>query len=136
MKCLIVEDDAVTSRLWETYLSDYAQCTIVTNGAKAVEVVRKSLKEGQHYDLICLDIMMPKMDGHATLKAIRGMERLQQINDSDRATVIMITTLDNIRHINKAFSEGCEAYLVKPIRKEELLGKMRKFNLIESEVTK
>ena len=111
-------------------------CTIITNGAAAVETFRKSLKEGQPYDLICLDIMMPKMDGHAALRLIRQIERTKQINDSDSVKIIMTTALDNIRHIEKAFSSGCQAYLVKPIRKQDLLEKMEKLGLIKSAVSK
>jgi len=136
MKFLIVEDDPVASRLCETYLSDYGQCTIVTNGVAAVETFRKSLKEGQPYDLVCLDVMMPKMDGQAALRLIRQAERIQHINESDSVKIIMTTALDNVRHIEKAFSSGCQAYLIKPIRKQDLLGKMEKLGLIKSTVSK
>ena len=136
MKFLIVEDDSVTSRLWESYISDYGPCTIAADGIAAVEAVRKSLKEGQPYDMICLDVMMPKMDGHGALRLIRQAERTQQINESDSVKIIMTTALDNIRHIEKAFSSGCQAYLVKPIRKQQLLEKMEKFGLIESAASK
>ena len=132
MKILIVEDDPIASKLCETYLADYGQCTIVTNGDAAVKAFQGSLNEAQPYDLICLDIMMPKMDGHATLRLIRQIERTKQINDSDSIKIIMTTALDNVRHIEKAFSSGCQAYLVKPIRKQELLEKMEKlFNKLE-----
>ena len=77
---------------------------------------------------------MPRMDGHDTLKAIRRMEKKHQVKDPDKAKVIMMTVLDNLRHIKKAFEIGCEAYLVKPVKKEDLLEKMEKFGLIESAV--
>ncbi len=136
MKILIVEDDPIASKLCETYLSDYGQCTIVINGDAAVKAFQGSLKEGQPYGLICLDVMMPKMDGHAALRLIRQAERRKQINESDSVKIIMTTALDNIRHIKQAFSSGCQAYLVKPIRKQDLLEKMEKLGLIKSAVSK
>jgi len=136
MKFLIVEDNPVTSELWEIHLSDYGSCTVVADGAVAVEAFQKSLHEGQPYGLICLDIMMPEMDGHETLREIRRIEKEQQINEPDRVKVIVMTALGNLKHIKRAFSAGCEAYLVKPVTKEELFKKMRKLGLIESEVTK
>lgn len=135
MKCLIVEDDSTASELLETYISGYGDCTITANGHEAVEAVREALKQGQPYDLICLDIRMPKMDGHDALRAIRRMEKEQGINRPDGAKVIITTALDGYRQIRKAFQAGCEVYLVKPIRKQEFLKSMKKFGLIELEVS-
>lgn len=135
MKCLIVEDDRVASELLQTYISGYGDCTNVVSGLEAVEAVRKALKDGQPYDLICLDIMMPGMNGHDTLEAIRQMEAEQGTNSPDSAKVIVTTALDNIRHIKQAFRAGCDVYLIKPIRKEELIKKMEKLGLIELEVS-
>ena len=133
MRCLVVEDDSNASELLQRYLSGYADCTAVVNGRGAVGAVRRALEEGKPYDLICLDIMMPRMDGHETLKLIRQEEQQHGMSDTDGSKVIITTALDNIRHIEKAFRAGCEVYLVKPIRKEEFLKKIRKFGLIESE---
>ncbi len=136
MKCLIVEDEPTARKLLETYLSDYGDCSVAAEGHKAVQVFQEALEQGQPYDLICLDVMMPEMDGQEVLKTIRQIEQEHERNDTDRVKVIMTTALSHLRHIRKAFKTGCEAYLVKPIRKEELLKKMRKFGLIESEVNK
>jgi len=132
MKCLIVEDDFAASELLKTYIASYADCTVAADGHEAARAVQKALKQGQHYDLICLDIRMPKMDGHDTLRAIRQMEKKHGINSRDSARVIMITALDGYRQIRKAFQAGCEAYLIKPIRKQELLEKIKELGLIKS----
>jgi two-component system chemotaxis response regulator CheY len=132
MKCLIVEDDSAASELLKTYMSGYGDCTVAANGHEAARAVQEALKQGQHYDLICLDIRMPKMDGHDTLRAIRQMEKKHGINRPDGARVIMTTALDGYRQIREAFQAGCEAYLIKPIRKQELLEKMKELGLIKS----
>ena len=135
MKCLIVEDDPGSSKLLQTWISGYGDCTIVVNGLDAVEAVKDALDKGQPYDLICLDIMMPEMDGHKTLKAIRQIEKEHAINKPNGVKVVVTTALDNIRHIKRAFATGCEAYLIKPFKKEELLKRMEKFGLIESKIS-
>lgn len=129
MKCLIVEDDFTARKLLQIYLSDYADCFIAVNGREAVEAVRQALDEAQPYDLICLDIMMPEMNGHKALEAIRRLEKEHGIGGLDGVKVIMTTALDNSKNIIGAFRKGCEAYIVKPIRKEKLFEQMEKLGL-------
>jgi two-component system chemotaxis response regulator CheY len=132
MKCLIVEDDFAARKLLQVYLSDYAECFVAVNGHEVVEAVREALDEGQPYDLICLDIMMPEMDGHKALEAIRQLEKEHGIGGLDGVKVIMTTALDDSRNIMGAFRTGCEAYIVKPIRKEKLIDEMTKLGLLKN----
>jgi two-component system chemotaxis response regulator CheY len=130
MKCLIVEDDFAARKLLQVYLSNYADCFIAVNGHEAVEAIREALEEGESYDLICLDIMMPEMDGHKALEAIRQVEKEQGIRGLDGVKVIMTTALDDSKNIMGAFRTGCEAYIVKPIRKEKLLEEIKQLGLL------
>lgn len=130
MKCLVVEDDRTTSKLIQAYLSDYFTCTAVDNGKDAVKAVQRGFRDNSRYDLICMDIMMPEQDGQETLRQIRSLERKKGIKASDNTKVVMVTALDNIRHIQTAFNSGCEAYMTKPVKKEEILQKIRKLGLI------
>ena len=130
MKCLIVEDDFAARKLLQVYLSDYADCFIAVNGHEAVEAIREALEEGESYDLICLDIMMPEMDGHKALEAIRQVEKEHGIGGLDGVKVIMTTALDDSKNIMGAFRTGCEAYIVKPIRKEKLLEEIQQLGLL------
>ena len=130
MKCLIVEDDFTARKLLQIYLSDYADCFVAVNGHEAVEAVRQAQEEGQPYDLICLDIMMPAMDGREALEAIRVVEKEYGIGGLDGAKVIMTTALDDSKNIMGAFRSGCEAYIVKPIRKAKLLEQMEELGLL------
>ena len=130
MKCLIVEDDFPARKLLQVYLSDYGDCFVAANGREAVEAVRQALEEGQPYDMICLDIMMPEMDGHQALEAIRRIESEHGIAGLDGVKVIMTTVLDNSENIMGAFRSGCDVYIVKPVRKERLLEKMEGLGLL------
>jgi two-component system chemotaxis response regulator CheY len=130
MRCLIVEDDFAARKLLQTHLSDYAKCIVAVNGKEAVEAVREALDEGQPYDLICLDIMMPQMDGHEALKMIRQIEVQHRIRGLDGAKVIMTTALGDSKNVMGAFRTGCESYIVKPIRKQKLLDELEKLGLL------
>ena len=129
MKYLLVEDDFVARKLLQRYLSDYGTCDIAVNGIEAIDAFNDALKKGKPYDLICLDIMMPKMDGHQALKAIREIEEAHDIGGLDGVKIIMTTALGDSKNVMGAFREGCEAYLIKPIEKQNLLEEIKKFGL-------
>jgi two-component system chemotaxis response regulator CheY len=74
MKTLIVEDDLISRKLMVKYLTQYSKCDVAVNGEEALQYFNMALNEGQLYDLITLDIMMPKMDGQQVLKEIRRIE--------------------------------------------------------------
>ena len=83
------------------------------------------------YDLVCLDIMMPEMDGHQALKMIRKLEEDNGVSEEDRVKIVMTTALSETRHVTKAFENGCTAYAGKPINQDKLVAMLKKFNLIE-----
>jgi two-component system chemotaxis response regulator CheY len=130
MKCLIVEDDFTARKLMQTYLSDCADCFVAVNGYEAVEAVKDALDEGEPYDLICLDIMMPGMDGREALKTIRQIESEHGIGGLHGVKVIMTTALEDSKNVIGAFREGCEAYIVKPVEKGKLLEEIEKLGLL------
>ncbi|MBC8378790.1 MAG: response regulator [Planctomycetes bacterium] len=130
MKILIVDDDVGSSKLLQLYLSEYGDLVTANSGAEAVELFEQSLDNNERFDLICLDFMMPGMDGIETLEAIRQMERQRGIARSDRVRVIMTTVVDQEENILKAFATGCDSYVIRPDRKERLVDEIRNFGLI------
>jgi two-component system chemotaxis response regulator CheY len=131
MKTLIVEDDFTSRLLLQEFLNPYGPSHIAVNGAEAVEAVTAALDAGEPYDLVCLDIMMPEMDGQTALKLIRGMEEASGIFSTKGAKIIMTTALDSYKNIVDAFHGLCDAYLTKPIDRAKLLDELRKLKLIE-----
>ncbi len=130
LKMLIVEDDLPSYKILEEYLSEYGDCTIVANGAEGVEAFKNALDAGSPYDLICLDIMMPEMDGHEALRTVRQIEQQHGIFDPSGVSVIMTTAKDRSRDMIEAFDEGCASYIVKPVDHEKLVAEMQKLDLI------
>lgn len=132
MKILIVEDDFVSRRLLQKMLAGYGDCDIAVDGAEAVQAFELAVKEGQRYDLICLDIMMPKMNGQEVLKVVRRVEREQEISAKDEAKIIMTTALDSPQNVIEAYYQGgCTSYLVKPIEKLKLIETLQEYGLID-----
>jgi len=126
MKTLIVEDDLTSRLLLHGLLKKYGPTEVATNGKRAVAAVTAALATGELYDLICLDIMMPEMDGRQALKEIRGLE---ERDGRAGAKVLMTTALRDKENILGAFREQCDGYLVKPIKKAKLLEYLRAFEL-------
>jgi len=129
MKCLIVEDNFVARTLLQKFLSKVSECHVAVNGREAVKAFSDALDEGEPYDLMCLDIMMPGMDGHQVLRAIRQLEDGRGIQGLDGAKVIVTTALGDAKNVLRTFRKGCEVYIVKPVTKEKLFEEMDKLGL-------
>jgi two-component system chemotaxis response regulator CheY len=130
LKMLIVEDDFPSCKILEEYLSEYGDSTTAANGIEGVEAFKNALDAGTPYDLVCLDIMMPEMDGHEALRTIRQIEQKHGIFDPGGVSVIMTTAKDRSRDMIEAFDEGCASYIVKPVDQEKLVAEMQKLDLI------
>lgn len=131
MRVLIAEDDGVSRKFLYKFLSQYGECDMVVDGLEALDAVLLALKEKQPYDLICLDIMMPKVNGVKVLEYIRKIEKQNGISEEKRAKIIMTTALAETSIVQNAFDIGCDAYSEKPIDTEKLKDTLLKFNLIE-----
>ena len=131
MKTLIVEDDLTSRLLLQEYLKIYGAIQVAANGKEAVEAVRLALEANEPYDLICLDVMMPEMDGHTALKQIRVLED-ESIWPTYRAKIVMTTALlGDMKNTAAAFSSLCDAYLAKPVDKTKLLETLRQLTLMK-----
>jgi two-component system chemotaxis response regulator CheY len=132
MKILIVEDDFISRLVLQKILTPYGSCDIAVNGVEAITAFSHSLEQGDPYDLICLDIMMPEMDGRDALKIIREKEKLMNIPPNKEVKIIMTTALGAPKDVFDAFYQGgCTSYLVKPIEKKQLIELLKDYKLID-----
>lgn len=129
LKCLIIDDEVVCRKALSQLLIPYAECRICCDGYQGIEAFSEALEAGRSYDVVFLDINMPGMSGHDTLRAMREIEESQGIFGSDAAKVIMATSLADSAHCRQAFREGCEAYLLKPCTEAELLESLKQVGL-------
>ena len=131
MKTLIVEDDFTSRLLLQQLLAPHGERHAAQNGTEAMEAYMLAEREGRPFDLICLDIMMPEMDGQAVLGQIRAYEKKVKKRAQDQVKIIMTTALGDEGNVLQAIRGSCDAYLVKPINRDELLNQLRLFNLID-----
>ena len=130
LNILVVEDDFASCEVIKEYLSQYGQCTCTANGADGVEAFTTALEAGTPYNLVCLDIMMPEMDGHEALSRIRDIEQTHGMGDAQHVPVIMTTAKDRSRDMIQAFDEGCASYIIKPVDQGKLATELKKLALI------
>jgi len=129
MRILVVEDDFISRRLLCRYLEPFGECDVAVNGNEAVGAFKLLLLAGQHYDLICLDIMMPGMDGQETLKRIRTLEKEHEVPPQNVVKIIMTTALEDHDNVMSAFSNACDGYVVKPIEKRKFIETLQEIGL-------
>jgi len=132
MKCLIADDDSFGRELLTCFLADYAE-TIDTaaNGIEAVQLFSEALEQGNPYEFVCLDILMPEMDGQEALLEMRQLENEAGLAGNEAAIIVMTTALSSVQEIQKAIWQGdCNNYLVKPITKTDLVTLLKSYSLI------
>lgn len=130
MKILLAEDD-LTSRLFmNKYLSRFGECDIAANGIEAIEKVDISINENTPYDLICLDIMMPKVSGISALTEIRKIEKSKLKSEQNPSKIIMTTALNDKETVMASYDAGCDAYAWKPIDLKQFYKLLEELDLI------
>ena len=126
MRILIAEDDFASRKAILKFLSAYGECDVTVDGMEAIDAFMMALEEEDPYDLICLDVMMPVMDGYQALKNIRDIEREHNVDPADQARVIMTSAHNEEKNVKKAFELGCTVYCAKPIDLEKLKDMLEK----------
>lgn len=126
-KILVVDDDFVNRLVLQKMCEEFGEVHVAVNGKEALVAIRLAFDEDKPYNVICLDLMMPEMDGHDALCAIRDMEEELHITEEQRPKILMTTALDDSANVMKAFRGQCDGYLVKPIDKDKLADYISEF---------
>lgn len=110
-KILIVDDEPnIVMSLEYTFKKNNFEVFIARDGQEALDILEKQLP-----DLIILDVMMPKVDGFATLEEIKKDSRLQHCK------VIFLSAKNKQKNIEKGLALGADLYVVKPFSIKKLV---------------
>ena len=111
---LIAEDEETSIMLFKTiFKKEKNKITFVPNGRECINFIKKHPET----DIILLDIKMPDMNGYEAAKSIRGFNK--------DVIIIAQTAYGMADDRKKALDAGCNEYITKPIKKDELLGMMQ-----------
>ena len=115
-KILVVDDDIlVLEALEELLKSSGYEVRVATRGQEALEIVEK-----EHFDLLILDVVMPKMTGFDVCREVRKRD-----DEMSTVKIIMLTARTEARSAEIRKECGCDLYLTKPIDPERLKGLIR-----------
>jgi CheY-like chemotaxis protein/HPt (histidine-containing phosphotransfer) domain-containing protein len=122
---LLVEDNPVNRRLAQHVLEKEGHHVVaVDNGAAALGAI-----ETWHFDLVLMDVQMPRMDGVETTVAIRSREKVT----GERVPVIALTAHAMARDRERCMKAGLDGYLIKPIQPAMLLDAVERVQLVSAE---
>jgi len=113
---LVADDELINLQVLVNHLSlERYTVLVASNGMEALEKIRG----GNDFDLVVLDVMMPKMSGYEVCRAIREKYSLVEL------PVLLLTAKSQPENIMAGFEAGANDYLVKPFDKRELLARVR-----------
>jgi DNA-binding response OmpR family regulator len=129
MRVLVVEDEVDLARALAVGMrrDGYAVDTAETGG-EALDKLSST-----PYDIICLDLNLPDMDGRDVCRHVRAGHR--QIDGTDPPRVIMLTARDALEDRVAGLDDGADDYLVKPFALPELLARLRALSRRRTEHT-
>ncbi len=118
-KILIVDDDTYLRDLYEEVLKDEGfEITTAVDGQDGLDKM-KSTK----FDLVLLDVMMPKLDGLGVLKALH-----ENPSDTTPSTILLLTNLAQDPIVKEAISLGAKSYIIKAdITPDQLVENVKKY---------
>lgn len=105
VRILFVDDDPIMREFAVVHLStDKAAVAVAEDGLEALKIVGRDT-----FDLVLLDLEMPRMDGFEVLAALRADERTRHL------PIVVVTGREDVGAIDQAFQAGATSFLVKPI---------------------
>lgn len=106
LKILVADDDPVIGDTFRHILTGLGHtCDITHDGKDCLKQIAQ-----QHYDILFLDLIMPKLDGEAVLQALRGRE--------PQMSIVVISSEDDEDVIRDILRRGATAFIVKPVTLE------------------
>lgn len=129
MKSLVVDDEDEDRVAVQEILCDFGECDLAENGKEAIYAFQQAWSGGDPYNLVCLDIQMPVLDGFETLKVLREMELAMNVTETERCRIFVIASSTSVAGKDLARSLGCDAYFRKPIKRLLFINRLQTFGL-------
>jgi two-component system response regulator RpaA len=114
-RVLIVDDEPSIAKILRKQMEVAGfDVTVAVDGEQGLTMIREARPE-----LVVLDVMLPKMNGHQVCAAVKQDPALKQ------TPILMLTAKAQRNDQDEAMKCGADAYLAKPFQLDELLGKVR-----------
>ncbi len=130
IRALIVEDVFLIQRVIERFIAPYGTFRVSNSGKVALKEYAEYFFNGEAFNLVCLDIYLPEMNGLEVLKHIRDFENEIHLSNEERSKIIIISSVTHPGTIQQAYDLGCDYYITKPFSREDVVKALRKLKLI------
>jgi len=119
-RTLVVDDDEPIRKMVSHRLRSAGYTVeLCKDGQEAADI----LEDGLDWDLIVLDVMMPRLDGKRLLRMVRNGE----LGVDSKTPIIMLTSRGREEHVVEGLESGADDYVTKPFRAPELLARIKKY---------
>lgn len=122
---LVVEDEEMSRIMLTDILSMYAPTDSAVNGKDGLQLFEKSVNCGDPYDLVCVDLMMPLMNGLALIRGIRKIEVDNPLFGNQQTKVFVVTSNTCLWEKAELLLDNlCDDYISKPYDKGRIAGSL------------
>lgn len=137
MNALVVEDDAISRIALVTKLQIFGfDISEVETGEDAIMAVEAVLKDDKEFELICLDINLPGINGDEVLARVRQLEVEYNIKKENAAKILIVTSVKDIERMMNLFDIECDGYLTKPVTIENVKTHLEQLGFIVADCEK
>ncbi len=128
-KLIMIEDDEGHAKLIKKNLERSGignEITHLSDGQKAIDYFFHPSNRSKNHDksLILLDLNLPNIDGYEILRRLKADDRTRKI------PVIILTTTDNPKEIDRCYALGCNVYITKPVGYEKFTDAIKRLGLM------
>lgn len=121
MKILIIDDEITALTKMKLLLTAYGDCALATNANQAMQLCVKAIQSDAAFNLITIDIHLGDDNGHDLLERINQLEIREEV---EAAKKIIVTASGTKKNLLKAYVNGCDGFLVKPVMRDALEQKL------------
>ncbi|MCD4650642.1 MAG: hypothetical protein K8S56_02480 [Candidatus Cloacimonetes bacterium] len=132
MKFILIEEAAGSISRLTDILSPFAKIEVASNSSQIFRLFSTAVQTGEYFRLILININMKEID---VPEFFLHINRLEKSRNLKKTIKIAISSECNARMVKLSREIGCDAFLVKPIHKETIIQKLKKFELIKNQKT-
>lgn len=129
MRILVVDDDYVSRVKLSKLLSAVGHCDNSPNGDIALRLFESAYTEGAPYGLVTMDIELPDINGKVVVTRMRALEKSWEILPRSATKILMITANTAVKEVFSSYGEGCDEYVMKPIKPDDLVRTLTKIGI-------
>lgn len=122
MKILIIDDEIAALTKLKVLLASYGECTMSTKAEQALRFYEASIQNQAFFDLALIDIHLPEASG---LDILESLIQMEVEAEAPHAIKIIVTASGTKENLMRAYSKGCDGFLVKPVKRDTLDEKLQ-----------